>query len=379
MTSRQAVALTFFVNGGLFACLACRLPDIQHRWHFDDAQLGGILFSGAVGAVTGVAVAGRICSRFGSHRIVVLSGISAATLLAFFSILPIQILLIPVFFLFGGCASTMDVAMNVNGVAVEKDLGKPIMSALHGMFSLGGLSFGLVGWALLKLHATVPEHFIGVCSLFVLTLVTLYPRLLPAIPSPDSLAPAFALPDRRVVVVGLIGMCAFLCEGAMGDWSAIYLRDSLHQSPAMSAVGYLAFTLSMTSMRFGGDHLLERLGANVALRICGTITAVGMGLALLVGNPITTVIGFASVGIGMAVVAPIAFSLGGKIGGDNPDHAIASIATLSYSAFLFGPALIGFIAKAESLRAALAIVVILAVAITLLSGFIDRKADMIAS
>jgi len=269
----------------------------------------------------------------------------------------------------GACTATMDVAMNTNGVAVEKLHPKPIMSSLHGMFSLGGVVFAGVGWLVVKLGVSVPMHFCGAGLLFALALLGLSPRLLQSASNPDQTSPAFVLPEKAVMIVGIIAFCAFLSEGAMGDWSAIYLRKVLHQSAAASTLGYLAFTVSMTATRFGGDAVLHRWGSVSTLRMCGLITAIGMGAALWFAVPWLTIVGFASVGIGMATVAPIVFSIGGRLGGDHPDHAISSIATMSYTAFLVGPAFIGFLAKSFSLRDALGLVVLLALTIVLLSGF----------
>jgi MFS family permease len=281
--------------------------------------------------------------------------------------------LIAAFVVFGVGTGLMDVSMNANGVAVEKLQPKPIMSSLHGMFSLGGLSFAGIGWLVVKLGASVQAHFVGAAALFALALTLIYPRLLPTVADPDHVPPPFALPERSVLVVGLIAFCAFLSEGAMGDWSAVYMRKALHQTPATSTLGYFGFALAMTVTRFGGDAILHRWGPSSTLRVCGSVTAVGLGAALWFGFPWLTVIGFTTVGLGMATVAPIAFSLGGRIGGDRPDHAISSVATMGYMAFVIGPAFIGFVARSWSLRDALAIVVVLALAIVALAGFAGAK------
>jgi hypothetical protein len=280
--------------------------------------------------------------------------------------------LIPAFILFGACTGIMDVAMNTNGVAVEKLEPKPIMSSLHGMFSLGGLVWAAIGWLVVKCGISVQVHFVSAAILLACVLFWIEPRMLRSTPNPDHLAPPFAIPEKAVLVVGIIAFCAFLSEGAMGDWSAIYLRKFLHQTPAFSTLGYFAFSLAMTATRFGGDAVLHRWGATTTLRVSGLVTTVGMGLALWFAVPWLTIVGFASVGLGMATVAPVAFSLGGRIGGDKPDHAIGSIATLAYVAFLVGPALIGFLAKSLSLRDALSVVVLLAIMIVLLSGFASK-------
>lgn len=374
MKPRVAVSLAFLVNGAFFACLACRIPDIQYRLKLDEAQLGLAFLTCATGAILGVASAGYVCARFGSHRTTVFSGLACCLFLALLGFAGGFTGLMASFIGFGLGTGIMDVSMNTNGVAVEKLLPKPIMSSLHGMFSLGGLSFAGVGWLVVKLGASVELHFVCAAILFASVLLWILPRLLPAVTDPGHVPPAFVLPERSVIAVGVIAFCAFLSEGAMGDWSAVYMRKVLHQTPAASTLGYFGFALAMTATRFGGDVILHRCGPTNTLRVCGSITAIGLGAALWFALPWLTVIGFATVGLGMATVAPIAFSLGGRIGGDRPDHAISSIASMGYMAFLVGPGLIGFVAKSWSLREALALVVILALAIVALSGFAADKA-----
>ncbi len=348
------------------------MPDLERRLGLDDGQLGLALLFCAAGAMLGVSTAGRFSARNGSHRATVLSGLGFCLLLPLLAFAPNWALLSLVFVGFGFCGGTMDVSMNANGVAVEKLCAKSVMSSLHGMFSLGGLVAAGAGWLLLKGGVSLQAHFISGALALAAPLLFVAPRMLPSLPAPGATPRGFVLPERAVLIIGIIAFCAFLSEGAMADWSAIYLRVGLRQSPAFSALGYFAFAACMTGMRFGGDALLNRVGANRTLRLCGLVSAVGMGLALWLGNPWLTTLGFASVGCGMATVAPVAFSAGGRIGGDNPDHAIGSVATMGYTAFLVGPALIGYVAKLWSLRDALCLVVVLALMIVALAGFADK-------
>ncbi len=368
LRERIAVSTVFLVCGLGFGILACRIPDIQRQLNIDEAQLGLAILIGAVGGVLGVANAGRICARQGSHRVAIFAGLAFSISLFLLSLAPNFLMFSVCFIAFGASGATMDVAMNINGVAVEKLNQRPIMSSLHGMFSLGGLVSAGVGWFLLKQGVTVGVHFFGGTILLACLLFFSSRRLLPSSPDPNHIPPSFVLPEKSVVAVGVIAFSAFACEAAMGDWSAIYLRKSLHQSPAYSALGYFAFALTMTATRFGGDAVLHKWGPPATLRICGLLTAIGMGTALFLRIPWVTLLGFGSVGLGMATVAPVAFGVGGRIGGDNPDHAISSVATMGYTAFLVGPGCIGFIAKNWSLRDALFVVVILSLVIVALSG-----------
>ena len=338
--------------------------------------MGSVLLVAAAGALTGVAFAGRVSVHLGSHRAAIACTASACAFLDVVGLTGSLFGLLVGLFGFGASSGVLDVAMNANGVAVEKLYGRPIMSSLHGMFSLGGVSFAAVGWAVLRLGVSMPVHFVGATLGFLLVLVCVAKKMLPSFVDASAVTSAFAMPDPRIWAIGCIGFCAFLCEGAMGDWSAVYLRNVEHLSASAATYGYFAFTLSMTLTRFAGDKILGRWGPALTLRVCGLLTALGMGTALWIGTPQLAVVGFASVGLGMATVAPVAFGLGGKVGGRNPDQAIASVATVSYTAFLLGPAAIGFLASATSLRAALAVIVVLSIGISLLAGVASREAHV---
>ena len=370
--ARLAVSSGFFVTGASYGMIACRIPDLQRQVGLDEGQLGLALLTGSVGALFGVANAGRICARRGSHIVMVAIGIAFCCFLSLLGLTHNFWELAVICLCFGFCGGTMDVAMNINGVAVEKLHHKPIMSSLHGMFSLGGLFSAAIGWAVVRMGVPFQLHFLGGTVLCVGVLIAASRYLLPSTPDPDHVPPGFVMPERAVLTIGLICLCAFLCEGAMGDWSAIYLQKVLHESSSVSTLGYLGFSLAMTTTRFFGDSVLHRFGPTTTLRWSGMITAIGLGLALLFPVTWLTVLGFACVGLGMATTAPIAFSVGGRLGGDNPDHAIASVATMGYGAFLVGPALIGFIAKTSSLREAFILVVVLSVVITLLAGAAEK-------
>ena len=370
--SRLAVSTGFFVTGAVYGMIACRIPDLQRQVRLDDGQLGLALLFGSAGAMLGVANAGRLCARKGSHVIMIAIGIAFCCLVALLGTTFSFWQMASVCLCFGFCGGTMDVAMNINGVAVEKLHERPIMSSLHGMFSLGGLASAAVGWLIVRSSVPFQFHFLGGAVVCVLLLLAIKRYVLPSTPDPDHVPPSFVMPEKAVLTIGVICLCAFHCEGAMGDWSAIYLQKVLHETPSVSTLGYFGFALTMTTTRFFGDAVLHRFGPTVTLRWSGLVTAVGLGLAILFPITWLTIIGFSCVGLGMAIVAPIAFSVGGRLGGDNPDHAIASVATMGYGAFLIGPALIGFIAKTSSLREAMILVVVLSVVIVLLAGAAEK-------
>lgn len=281
---RWVVSLAFLICGALFATLACRIPEIQAAHHLTDGQLGATLLFSAGGALLGVGFAGSACVRWGSHRATLLTTVLSCAFLFGVGIAPTYFTLAVCLLGFGACTGMMDVAMNSNGVAVERAMGKSIMSSLHGMFSLGGLVFAGVGWLILKLGLGLALHFALICGTCALAMVILAPGMLVSMVAPSDVKSAFALPDRRIWAIGAIGFCAFLCEGAMGDWSAVYLHKVQHLSASEATYGYLGFTFAMTAMRFAGDRLMEWMGPSKTLQVFGAVTTVGMTAALWLGR-----------------------------------------------------------------------------------------------
>jgi fucose permease len=171
-----------------------------------------------------------------------------------------------------------------------------------------------------------------------------------------SAGPVFVRPGRALLNLGLLAFLGLLAEGAMGDWSAVYLRDALGTTAASAASGYAAFSLAMAAGRLGGDQLVNRLGRESVLRMSGIIAASGLGVGLLVGEPRLAIVGFALVGLGISNVIPLVFGLAAGVRGIEPGPALAAVATTGYFGFLAGPPLIGLVAEAAGLPAALGIV-----------------------
>src|SRR5713101_909720 len=180
--------------------------------------------------------------------------------------------------------------------------------------------------------------------------------VLPAGAEADRSAAIFGWPTRAVLFLGLLAFAGLLAEGAMADWSAVYLHDSLAASPAVAATGFAAFSLAMTVGRLAGDRIVGRLGAGPALRVSGAVAGAGLGAALLIDAPPAAIAGFALVGLGISNIIPVLFSSAGRVGEVAAGSALAAIATPGYLGFLSGPPLIGLAAEHVSLRAALGIV-----------------------
>lgn len=369
--ARLAVSTIFFVNGTVFASWVPHIPFVQTRLDLSEGILGLALLAIAAGAVTSLTLSGWLVGRFGSRRVT-----SVATVF-FCAVLPLPILapdlplLIPALMLLGMGNGAMDVAMNAQGVAVENRYSWPIMSSFHGLFSLGGLFGAGLGGLLLSAGVHPLGHVLGTALVMGLVGLIALTRLLPDGPR-EPAQPVFALPPRPVVGLSLLAFFSLVGEGAMADWSAVYLRNWLGAGPGLAAAGFAAFSLMMALGRLTGDRLKSRFGPVNLVRYSTALAAAGLGLALLLGHPAAAIIGFGCVGLGLANVVPILFSAAGRTPGVGVGTAIAAVATVGYLGFLAGPPLIGFAAEATSLPLALWLVVFAIASVAAFSHIIGR-------
>src|SRR5919112_1353826 len=248
--------------------------------------------------------------------------------------------------LLGATNGGLDVSMNAQAVVVERGYGRPIMSSFHAAWSFGGLAGAALGGLLASLGIGPLPHFCVVAILSAIAFVGAYRALLPShADASEEGAPAFARPTRALLGLGIISFCVLLGEGAMGDWSAVYLNNTLGTGPGFAAAGYAAFSLSMAFGRLFGDGLTERLGSATLVRSCGALAALGLGIALAIGQPLVALVGFACAGAGFSIVFPAALSAAGRTEGTATGPALAAVSTAAYTGFLVGPPFIGFLAE----------------------------------
>ncbi|MFC5661457.1 MFS transporter [Kitasatospora misakiensis] len=370
--ARIAVALVFAVHGTVAGTFAGRIPWLKDHLDLSAGQLGIALVMPAIGSSLAMPLAGRFVHRRGGRAAV-------RTLISLYCValaLPVLAPSLPVLclalLLFGASAGTADVAMNAEGVEAERRLGRSIMSGLHGMWSVGGLVAGGIG--ILAAHGDVdPRLQLGVTAVLLLAFVQPVCGALPDQRAPEQSEepPRFALPPRSSLLIGLLGFCAVFAEGASMDWSGVYLRDVTGASPTVAAAAYTAFSLTMAVSRLAGDAAIRRLGAVRATRLSGAVATAGGLLVVAADRPALAIPGFALIGIGIAVVVPLAFAAAGRIGG-NPSQAIAGVATVTYTSGLIAPAIVGGLAQATSLTASFGVVTALALALLLGAGALRR-------
>ena len=358
-SARVGVAILFFLNGMSFATWATRIPAVQARLALTPGELGLALFGTAAGALVAMNLSGYLATRFGSRSVTTIAALSLCLMLPLLALAPTLPALVTTLVLFGASNGSMDVAMNTQGVAVERQYGRPILNSFHACYSFGGLVGALVG-GFVASHGIAPlPHFLGIALLCTILTLSAARSLLPTHTDAQRTGVAFARPTRAILALGLVAFCVVLGEGAIADWSAIYLNGTLRTGAGLAAAGYAAFSVVMAVGRGVGDPLTARLGPRTMVRLGGLVAALGLTLALVVNWIPMALLGFGLVGAGFSVVFPLTLSAAGRTSKQAAGSAIAAVATCGYVGFLIGPPVIGFVADVLSLRTALGFVVVL--------------------
>ena len=371
--ARLAVLGIFFLSGFGFGSWAVRIPAVQERLDLGEGLLGLALLGMAAGSLVSMPLAGWLVSRLGSRPVVGVTALGFSLALPLLAVAPSLALLVLALAFAGASGGSLDVSMNAHAVAVEKGQGRPIMSSFHAAFSLGGLAGAAVGGVVAGWGVGVAPHLAGVSALSLAAFVLAYLRMLPAdVDRGEGGEQAFARPTRALAGLGVISFCVLLGEGAMADWSAVYLNGTLGTGPGFAAAGFAAFSATMVAGRLLGDRVTARFGPVALVRAGGAVAAAGLGVSLAVAHPAAALVGFACAGLGFSIIFPTALSAAGRAEGTATGPAIAAVATAGYFGFLVGPPSIGFVAEAVGLGGALFIVVALSAAIVLLSGSVGR-------
>jgi MFS family permease len=371
--SRLAVLVIFFISGFGFASWAVRIPAVQESLDLGEGLLGVALLGMAAGSLVSMPLAGWLVSRLGSRVVVGATALSYSVALPLLAVAPNLALLAAALTLVGVATGSLDVSMNAQAVAVEKGHERQIMSSFHAAFSLGGLAGATGGGVIAAWGVGVAPHLAGVAGLSLAALALAYRRMLPAgVDRGESGEPAFARPTRALAGLGVISFCVLLGEGAMADWSAVYLNGTLGTGTGLAAAGFAAFSAAMVAGRLLGDRLAARFGPVALVRAGAAVSAVGLGVSLAVAHPAAALVGFGCAGLGFSIIFPMALSAAGRAKGTATGPAIAAVSTAGYFGFLVGPPSIGFTAEVVGLGGALFIIVALSAAIVPLAGSAGR-------
>lgn len=366
--TRLATRLSFLVAGFGIACWAPLVPFAKARLGVDDGELGLLLLCIGLGSLAAMAATGPLSARHGSKPVILAGGVGLAAVLPLLAVAPTPPALAAALLLLGAALGSIDVAMNVHAVEVERGAGRPLMSGFHALFSVGGVAGASLLTALLSAGASALAGTLAAAALMLAAMAVASPRLLVARAAAPG--PLFVLP--RGIVLLVAGLCAatFLTEGAMLDWGALLIAGKGLVTPDRAGVGYLLFSAAMTAGRFGGDRLTARVGDRATL-VGGGLLAV-LGFAVLLAAPVAPMAlsGFLLIGFGAANMVPVFFRVAGAQSAMPPALAVGAITTIGYAGILVGPAGIGFVAQATGLPAAFAVLAGLIALVPLTAGIV---------
>jgi predicted MFS family arabinose efflux permease len=375
--ARAAVTVLFLLYGVILGTWTARIPAVKHRLGLSDSQLSIGLLAFAAGAILGMQGAGRLVDRFGSRTVMVPAVLADAVLLVPPAFAGNLAVLAGCLVAFGAVHGTLNIAMNVNAVEVQRAAGRPIISSCHAVYSVGGFLGAAAGGLFARGGLGAGATFAAVSAAVLVVaaldrLLVLPPTSLRADPAalaapagPDGGPVRVGLLAPGVLLLGLLVFCCLVGEGAAADWSTVYLRDSLGAPEDLATAGYAAFSVMMVAGRLAGDRLSARFGPVALVRGCGVLAAAGLATGLLVGAPVAGIVGFGCLGAGLSCIAPQVFSAAGSRNPTVAGQAIARVAGLGFLGFVVGPVLIGFTARVAGLPHALLIPAVLALFVAL--------------
>ncbi len=366
----RAVAVQFFANGATIATIVPRLPDLRERVEVSTAGLGVVLTVGTFASLIGVLFAGRVVARVGSRRVLIYGGVLSVGFLPVIGVATTPVVL--AFGLFGVLFFDIfiDVAMNVQGSALSARRHTPVMNRLHGLWSLGAVTGGLVTVAALRaeVSATVQLTVVAIVLIGVLRFVA--PGLLRTDDEPASTVdlPATAAPSVRTsngvlsfagLVLGVGGAAAMSIEMTNTDWAAFRLGDDLDAAPGVAGLGFVIFSAAMTAGRLSGDWVQVRVGPTALIRGASVLVAIGAVLATLVDSVPVSIVGFLIGGIGTSVLFPQLYDRAARWPG-RPGSGFAAMLVGQRGSAVVTPAAVGVLANTDALSVgqAMAIVII---------------------
>ena len=375
--SRQHLTmLVFFLQPVPFGGWLPRIPDVQHALGLGPAALAVALLGLPCGTLLTLPFAGPMVERIGAHRGMLIGLPLNFLAVCLPALAPSQLTLFLALMLTGATLSFVELSLNVTAAEAEKATGNLIMSKSHGFWSLGIMAGSLIGAGMAGLGLS-PVLSVSIAAIVALPVAIFVVKQLPAgantAHARDSHRPSFQLPSWALLAICLFVFGITMTEGAMADWSAVFMRSVLGADAATAGLGYSAFALVVALGRLVGDRLRERWGATILARVCGAFAIAGVAVLVVAPNAPLAYLGFGIIGLGVSVGFPLGVSAAAAL----PGSASQNVAVLSFVAltgFLVGPPLIGFIAEHVAMRVGLA-VLIPALAVSLAFTYRLRQAE----
>lgn len=388
-SARVATFVYFSLCGTLMGTWVVNIPAIEERVGISHATLGGLLVLLGLGAFIGMQVAGRLTDRLGARIVVPATAVLCSAALVLPGLPREPWTLAGALLVFGFCNGCLDVSMNAHAVHVEKAYGRPVMSAFHATFSVGGVLAALVGAATASAGLNPAAGMATMGALGIVTALVSARALLPATPTAPvgqvehapTAGPRRA--GRRIWILAALALMVMLCEGAANDWSALHLKDVLGAPASTAAFAYGTFAATMTIGRLLADRLVARFGSMAILRHGATTAAVGITIVTVSPWIWAAFAGWALFGLGLSGCVPQLFSAAGHADPSAAGANVSRVAGLGYVGMLAGPAAIGWLTHLVALNHAFVLLILLCAITAVAAGVLrtgsDRSPELAAS
>lgn len=355
---RVAVSVAFASNGIAAGSFMVRIPDFKEKLDITNSQFGLALFILMIGVLISIKKAGSLAAKYGSRTIAVPATVGMAVAMFLVSLTDTYLLFSLALFLFGFTLGTQDISMNAHAIAVENQYKARFMSTFHAIFSIGGLVGALLAGVLAQFEVSLIAHSIAVGSVVALFALLLRNWWLPAAVDihPIEEGKKKIKKPRIFLILGILGFCGQVGEGAAGDWGGILARDEFGASPFLSSMPYVVFSATMVIGRLFGDRITTKYPAGRVLSAGGLISGGGLIAGLLIGGIYGQIFGWLTLGAGLSILIPILFSESGRIAKEQyageiaPSEGVAMVSGVAYFGFMAGPPIIGFLSGVIDLR-----------------------------
>lgn len=360
--SRVAISAFFFVNGFLYANLMARIPEVQSFFGISNSTLGTLLFMVAIGAMVALPLTGWLTLKFGSDKIVKIAAVLFCVSVPLI-VLQSNIWLAVLFgSLTGAFMGAMDVCMNGQAIYVERLYKRPINSSFHATFSIGVALGAVTGGLFSKYQFSLFNHLLllSVAGIIAVIFASFYVvEDMETGKKNGEEEGGFRLPTKAILPLGVIAFCSMIGEGSLTDWSAMFMNKVVGETASFSAVAFGIYATGMTIGRVFGDRIRAGFGDRKLLIYNTLLAFTGLSIAIIFATPYLTLVGFFIVGLGVANIVPIIFSLAGNTPGVNPAVGISMVTSIGYTGFFVGPPTIGYLSDIFNLRIGFAFTLLL--------------------
>jgi MFS family permease len=366
---RTALGAMFFFVGLCFASWAARIPDIQTKFNLSEGQLGTLLLFLPLGSLVGLPIAGWAVHHYGSRRVIMIGSFAYAMTLPLIGFSPSVFILVPVLVIYGLLGNVMNISLNTQALDLEDQMGKSILASFHGLWSMAGFTGAGLGAGMIFLNFSPADHYLVVLGISLAIILSAQGFIIKEKKTTDSGGLVLKKPDALLLRIGLIAFLGMMCEGCMFDWSGVYFKKVVLADPSLIALGYVAFMGAMASGRFITDKIAARFTKVAVIQVSGILIFVGLALSVAFPTIWIATLAFLLVGLGIASIIPLSYSIAGRSKLYSPSVALALVSTISFFGFLLGPPLIGFIAELFDLKTSFALIAVSGIGITALSSF----------